>query len=161
MKSFLPLEVKQEDTCESRHYSELYLLPFLPELKNFVFLKLFACKKQARNISFFFLSGDEVTCGKFYASFLIQDYFKKFRKRKERERKSKKKDKAASLQVTHHTVSLLNFPPDVFYDRKLICRQKVYLEYLVSESCLIVLLNLHVKPPLLKTTETRDMSISF
>uniref|UniRef100_A0A668A423 Voltage-dependent L-type calcium channel subunit alpha n=1 Tax=Myripristis murdjan TaxID=586833 RepID=A0A668A423_9TELE len=37
--------------------------------------------------------GDEVTCGKFYASFLIQDYFKKFRKRKERERKSKKKDK--------------------------------------------------------------------
>lgn len=44
-------------------------------------------------------SGDEVTCGKFYASFLIQDYFKKFRKRKERERKSKKKDKAAALQV--------------------------------------------------------------
>uniref|UniRef100_A0A8C5FA66 Voltage-dependent L-type calcium channel subunit alpha n=1 Tax=Gadus morhua TaxID=8049 RepID=A0A8C5FA66_GADMO len=40
--------------------------------------------------------GDEVTCGKFYASFLIQDYFKKYRKRKERERKSKKKDKAAS-----------------------------------------------------------------
>uniref|UniRef100_A0A669DDG8 Voltage-dependent L-type calcium channel subunit alpha n=1 Tax=Oreochromis niloticus TaxID=8128 RepID=A0A669DDG8_ORENI len=37
---------------------------------------------------------DEVTCGKVYASFLIQDYFKKFRKRKERERKSKKKDKA-------------------------------------------------------------------
>ncbi|XP_056130820.1 voltage-dependent L-type calcium channel subunit alpha-1D [Lampris incognitus] len=42
--------------------------------------------------------GDEVTCGKVYASFLIQDYFKKFRKRKERERKSKRKDKAASLQ---------------------------------------------------------------
>uniref|UniRef100_UPI0037E7AF9C voltage-dependent L-type calcium channel subunit alpha-1D n=1 Tax=Semicossyphus pulcher TaxID=241346 RepID=UPI0037E7AF9C len=42
--------------------------------------------------------GDEVTCGKFYASFLIQDYFKKYRKRKERERKSKRKDKAASLQ---------------------------------------------------------------
>ncbi|KAE8292932.1 Voltage-dependent L-type calcium channel subunit alpha-1F [Larimichthys crocea] len=42
--------------------------------------------------------GDEVTCGKFYASFLIQDYFKKFRKRKERERKSKKKDRAAFLQ---------------------------------------------------------------
>lgn len=40
-----------------------------------------------------------MTCGKFYASFLIQDYFKKFRKRKERERKSKKKDKAAALQV--------------------------------------------------------------
>ncbi|KAK2851748.1 hypothetical protein Q5P01_008024 [Channa striata] len=42
--------------------------------------------------------GDEVTSGKFYASFLIQDYFKKYRKRKERERKSKRKDKAASLQ---------------------------------------------------------------
>uniref|UniRef100_A0A3B4ATH4 Voltage-dependent L-type calcium channel subunit alpha n=1 Tax=Periophthalmus magnuspinnatus TaxID=409849 RepID=A0A3B4ATH4_9GOBI len=42
--------------------------------------------------------GDEVTCGKFYASFLIQDYFKKFRKRKERERKSKKKDKAQGLR---------------------------------------------------------------
>ncbi|KAM9752083.1 voltage-dependent L-type calcium channel subunit alpha-1D isoform 1-T1 [Menidia menidia] len=42
--------------------------------------------------------GDEVTCGKVYASFLIQDYFKKFRKRKERERKSKKKDRAAALQ---------------------------------------------------------------
>lgn len=42
-----------------------------------------------------------MTCGKFYASFLIQDYFKKYRKRKERERKSKRKDKAASLQVTY------------------------------------------------------------
>ncbi|XP_053704507.1 voltage-dependent L-type calcium channel subunit alpha-1D [Synchiropus splendidus] len=42
--------------------------------------------------------GDEVTCGKVYASFLIQDYFKKFRKRKERERKSKRKDRAAALQ---------------------------------------------------------------
>lgn len=47
-----------------------------------------------------------MTCGKFYASFLIQDYFKKFRKRKERERKSKKKDRAAALQVTLlHTVN--------------------------------------------------------
>uniref|UniRef100_A0A8C4NY89 Voltage-dependent L-type calcium channel subunit alpha n=1 Tax=Dicentrarchus labrax TaxID=13489 RepID=A0A8C4NY89_DICLA len=43
--------------------------------------------------------GDEVTCGKFYASFLIQDYFKKFRKRKERERKSKRKDKAQGLRT--------------------------------------------------------------
>ncbi|KAK5864132.1 hypothetical protein PBY51_001095 [Eleginops maclovinus] len=48
--------------------------------------------------------GDEVTCGKFYASFLIQDYFKKFRKRKERERKSKKKDRAASLQMGLRTL---------------------------------------------------------
>ncbi|KAL1020984.1 hypothetical protein UPYG_G00007260 [Umbra pygmaea] len=43
--------------------------------------------------------GEEVTCGKFYASFLIQDYFKKFRKRKERERKKKGKDKRDSLQA--------------------------------------------------------------
>lgn len=56
--------------------------------------------------SVFSLSGDEVTCGKFYASFLIQDYFKKFRKRKERERKSKRKDKAASLQVKCFLISL-------------------------------------------------------
>lgn len=46
--------------------------------------------------------GDEVTAGKFYASFLIQDYFKKFRKRKEKERKKKGKDKSASLQVKHN-----------------------------------------------------------
>ncbi|XP_034393717.1 voltage-dependent L-type calcium channel subunit alpha-1D [Cyclopterus lumpus] len=48
--------------------------------------------------------GDEVTCGKFYASFLIQDYFKKYRKRKERERKSKRKDRAASLQLGLRTL---------------------------------------------------------
>uniref|UniRef100_A0A3B4E2W5 Voltage-dependent L-type calcium channel subunit alpha n=1 Tax=Pygocentrus nattereri TaxID=42514 RepID=A0A3B4E2W5_PYGNA len=44
-------------------------------------------------------AGDEVTAGKFYASFLIQDYFKKYRKRKEKEKKKKGKDKSASLQV--------------------------------------------------------------
>ncbi|KAI4879179.1 hypothetical protein NFI96_023984, partial [Prochilodus magdalenae] len=43
-------------------------------------------------------AGDEVTAGKFYASFLIQDYFKKYRKRKEKEKKKKGKDKSASLQ---------------------------------------------------------------
>lgn len=43
--------------------------------------------------------GSEVTAGKFYASFLIQDYFKKYRKRKEKEKKKKGKDKSASLQV--------------------------------------------------------------
>lgn len=66
-------------------------------------------------VSFFSFSGDEVTCGKFYASFLIQDYFKKFRKRKERERKSKKKDKAASLQVTLCFL-FKGLIPDMFYD---------------------------------------------
>lgn len=47
----------------------------------------------------FFFPGEEVTAGKFYASFLIQDYFKKYRKRKEKEKKKKGKDKSASLQV--------------------------------------------------------------
>uniref|UniRef100_A0A673XYX7 Voltage-dependent L-type calcium channel subunit alpha n=1 Tax=Salmo trutta TaxID=8032 RepID=A0A673XYX7_SALTR len=50
--------------------------------------------------------GEEVTCGKFYASFLIQDYFKKFRKRKERERKKKGKDKKDSLQVYQLPVNI-------------------------------------------------------
>uniref|UniRef100_A0A8C8D4T0 Voltage-dependent L-type calcium channel subunit alpha n=1 Tax=Oncorhynchus tshawytscha TaxID=74940 RepID=A0A8C8D4T0_ONCTS len=52
--------------------------------------------------------GEEVTCGKFYASFLIQDYFKKFRKRKERERKKKGKDKKDSLQVYQLPVNMLH-----------------------------------------------------
>ncbi len=59
-----------------------------------------------------------MTAGKFYASFLIQDYFKKFRKRKEKERKKKGKDKSASLQVKNY-VSCLNvlscFSNDNFY----------------------------------------------
>lgn len=33
---------------------------------------------------FICLSEEEVTVGKFYATFLIQDYFRKFRKRKEK-----------------------------------------------------------------------------
>lgn len=33
---------------------------------------------------FVLLSEEEVTVGKFYATFLIQDYFRKFRKRKEK-----------------------------------------------------------------------------
>lgn len=32
----------------------------------------------------FCLTDEEVTVGKFYATFLIQDYFRKFRKRKEK-----------------------------------------------------------------------------
>lgn len=53
------------------------------------------------------VSGNEVTAGKFYASFLIQDYFKKYRKRKEKERKKKGKDKSASLQVKTYDTSVL------------------------------------------------------
>lgn len=37
-----------------------------------------------------FISGDDdVTVGKFYATFLIQDYFRRFKKRKELESKGK------------------------------------------------------------------------
>uniref|UniRef100_A0A671RDS1 Voltage-dependent L-type calcium channel subunit alpha n=1 Tax=Sinocyclocheilus anshuiensis TaxID=1608454 RepID=A0A671RDS1_9TELE len=61
-------------------------------------------------------SGNEVTAGKFYASFLIQDYFKKFRKRKEKERKKKGKDKSASLQVKNYD-SCLNVLPCFSYGR--------------------------------------------
>ena len=44
---------------------------------------------------------DEVTVGKFYATFLIQDYFRRFKKRKELEMKEGDKDasNAVTLQV--------------------------------------------------------------
>lgn len=42
---------------------------------------------------------DEVTVGKFYATFLIQDYFRRFKKRKEQEMKDGDKD-------CHNTVTL-------------------------------------------------------
>ncbi len=65
------------------------------QLYSFLFFCLFL------NLSLCIL-GNEVTAGKFYASFLIQDYFKKFRKRKEKERKKKGKDKSTSLQVKNY-----------------------------------------------------------
>lgn len=69
--------------------SQHHVYNFSPSF--FVFLKIHL-----------YISGNEVTAGKFYASFLIQDYFKKFRKRKEKERKKKGKDKSASLQVMNY-----------------------------------------------------------
>lgn len=42
---------------------------------------------------------DEVTVGKFYATFLIQDYFRRFKKRKEQEMKDGDRD-------CHNTVTL-------------------------------------------------------
>jgi len=42
---------------------------------------------------------DEVTVGKFYATFLIQDYFRRFKKRKEQELKDGDKE-------SHNTVTL-------------------------------------------------------
>ena len=47
---------------------------------------------------------DEVTVGKFYATFLIQDYFRRFKKKKESklavERLDGDEDLTVSLQVT-------------------------------------------------------------
>ncbi len=50
-----------------------------------------------------FLADDEVTVGKFYATFLIQEYFRKFKKRKEQGLVAKVPPKTAlSLQVYKH-----------------------------------------------------------
>jgi len=43
--------------------------------------------------------GNDVTVGKFYATFLIQDYFRRFKKRKEQMRKSSVREHANALQV--------------------------------------------------------------
>lgn len=56
---------------------------------------------------FLFLADDEVTVGKFYATFLIQEYFRKFKKRKEQGLVAKVPPKTAlSLQVHKHTFCL-------------------------------------------------------
>ena len=44
---------------------------------------------------------DDVTVGKFYATFLIQDYFRRFKKRKEQMQKIQKgQEHTNALQVT-------------------------------------------------------------
>ena len=52
----------------------------------------------------FNVAEDEVTVGKFYATFLIQDYFRRFKKKKETklavERLDEDEDLSVSLQVT-------------------------------------------------------------
>lgn len=51
-----------------------------------------------------FPADDEVTVGKFYATFLIQEYFRKFKKRKEQGLVAKVPPKTAlSLQVNKHS----------------------------------------------------------
>lgn len=52
---------------------------------------------------------DEVTVGKFYATFLIQDYFRRFKKRKEQELKDGDKE-------SHNTVTLqVSFKCSTFF----------------------------------------------
>jgi len=43
---------------------------------------------------------NDVTVGKFYATFLIQDYFRRFKKRKEQMRKASVREHASALQVS-------------------------------------------------------------
>lgn len=59
---------------------------------------LFSVKLNLRFNSIFPVD-DEVTVGKFYATFLIQDYFRRFKKRKEQEMKDGDRD-------CHNTVTL-------------------------------------------------------
>ena len=49
---------------------------------------------------------DEVTVGKFYATFLIQDYFRRFKKRKEqlKEQGDKEAQNTVTLQVNFFIV---------------------------------------------------------
>ena len=61
---------------------------------------------------YFLFTEDEVTVGKFYATFLIQDYFRRFKKKKETrlavERMEAEEDLTVSLQVKF-SASLLAF----------------------------------------------------
>jgi len=54
--------------------------------------------------------GNDVTVGKFYATFLIQDYFRRFKKRKEQMRKSSVREHASALQVGYTTRHLYSPP---------------------------------------------------
>jgi hypothetical protein len=58
--------------------------------------------KHSSQAFIFFVVEDEVTVGKFYATFLIQDYFRRFKKRKEQEQKDgdKESHNTVTLQVT-------------------------------------------------------------
>lgn len=50
----------------------------------------------------FYLGEDDVTVGKFYATFLIQDYFRRFKKRKEQMKKIEKgQEHTNALQVSY------------------------------------------------------------
>lgn len=54
----------------------------------------------SNSLSSLHVSDDEVTVGKFYATFLIQEYFRKFKKRKEQGLVGKPSQRnALSLQV--------------------------------------------------------------
>lgn len=150
MKSFLPLEVNHKTAQSSANDEKWgnpkqseYWIHFLlinaycvPETKCSDINRII--REHRLTAQFFIFSGDEVTCGKFYASFLIQDYFKKFRKRKERERKSKRKDKAASLQVNYDVPpTSLKSPLSVYVHSRVCVFPQLHTEaWLVSKASL-------------------------
>ena len=49
--------------------------------------------------SFLFADTEGITVGKFYATFLIQEYFRKFKKKRQDERKKKNADSTVALKV--------------------------------------------------------------
>lgn len=68
-----------------------YSSPLQPHLKILNYTKMsnlfvffLQVANRGHNVTLFLLAGDDdVTVGKFYATFLIQDYFRRFKKRKE------------------------------------------------------------------------------
>lgn len=60
------------------------------------------------------LGDDDVTVGKFYATFLIQDYFRRFKKRKEQQQKMHVlgHEHTNALQVSDDvTIAVIRFRP--------------------------------------------------
>lgn len=62
------------------------------------------------SFAWLFTADDDVTVGKFYATFLIQDYFRRFKKRKEErsnEAGSKTQESTVALQVCEKQLHFL------------------------------------------------------
>lgn len=60
-----------------------------------------------------------ITVGKFYATFLIQEYFRKFKKKRQEERRKKNADNTIALKVIHRITMRVNFE-DIKINRNLI-----------------------------------------
>lgn len=58
-------------------------------------------------------SDDEVTVGKFYATFLIQDYFRRFKKKKEQREKEGNKEEENTVALQAGLRSLHEFGPEI------------------------------------------------
>ena len=55
------------------------------------------------------ISAEEgITVGKFYATFLIQEYFRRFKKKRQDERRRRNADSTVSLKVCLNTIVLKN-----------------------------------------------------